>query len=525
MDKRGWAGSVLVAWLVLSSLPLLAYVRAERLPPAGHLFVGFFYFVDDHYNYLSYVEQARRGQFRFENKVVLEPHSPALVNLEWWLVGRIAATLGDRPFLAYRLVGALATLGLLAAVAGWLERLGFPEKHRTAALLLVGAGGGPGGPLVHLGLRSFGSNLDLTTGLFPFVGILGNPHFTVGTALLLWGLGLLCDAKTTTARLGAVTAGSVLALVRPYDFVLLVAIRGLGVFVTEPRSRWYQSLGLLAAFAPVVAYNYWIFYRNPAFSFYGQAPYIFPPRLDLLLALAPAGVLAALGVFQAMRSRPACTPRTHLVLWSLLGAAVIAVRPVHFSLQFLVGVGAPLLILGSLALGAARPGWFAATTAAFSASALAAFALCVGSNPRWFIPSPMWDTVVGLEKTCQPEEVLVAPAPIGLYATGLSACRAVVSHGIAPDHLAREAAVLAFYSEPNPTARARFLDRVCASRLVLPGDAGPTPVGWLGAETPFRRSAALGADSGGTVLTLYSRPRPPGCRVEPFKFGEHAPGS
>jgi hypothetical protein len=85
---------VVVAWLLLSTITLAPYLRAWLFPPPGTAFLGFFYYVDDQYNYLSYVEQAERGAFLFENKLVLEPHAPFLINLEWWLlVGPGGATL------------------------------------------------------------------------------------------------------------------------------------------------------------------------------------------------------------------------------------------------------------------------------------------------------------------------------------------------------------------------------------------------------------------------------------------------
>ncbi len=46
---------VLLAWVFLAALTGLPYLRASLAPPPGTTFVGFFYFVDDAYNYLSYV--------------------------------------------------------------------------------------------------------------------------------------------------------------------------------------------------------------------------------------------------------------------------------------------------------------------------------------------------------------------------------------------------------------------------------------------------------------------------------------
>src|SRR5262245_66127063 len=110
-------------------------------------FIGTFFYGDDFLNYLSYAEQAEEGAFLFRNRVLLDEPPPALVNLEWWLVGRLSRLLGGRPFLSYRLFGMLATLGFLFVTDRWLRRLGLSDAHRTPALLLVATGGGLGGLL------------------------------------------------------------------------------------------------------------------------------------------------------------------------------------------------------------------------------------------------------------------------------------------------------------------------------------------------------------------------------------------
>ena len=72
---------------LLAAVSTAPYVQATLSPPPDRAFEGFFWFSDDGYNYLSFVEQAEAGAFVFRNKLYDVPHRPALVNLEWWLVG------------------------------------------------------------------------------------------------------------------------------------------------------------------------------------------------------------------------------------------------------------------------------------------------------------------------------------------------------------------------------------------------------------------------------------------------------
>ena len=150
--SRGRA--VLLVWLLLTALTLALHLQAQLGPSRGRAFVGNFHWIDDVYNYLSYVQQSEAGHFLFRNKL-LDPGEarPLLVNLEWWLVGRASAAMGGHPILAFRLLGVLATLALVAGAERWLSRVGVPSSHRVGALLLVTVGGGVGG----LALRVDGS--------------------------------------------------------------------------------------------------------------------------------------------------------------------------------------------------------------------------------------------------------------------------------------------------------------------------------------------------------------------------------
>jgi hypothetical protein len=489
----------LVAWLFLATLTGLPYLRAALDPPPGTAFLGFFYFVDDSYHYLSFVQQAEDGAFLLGNKLVPTAHRPALVNLEWWMVGRLSAVIGRRPLLAYRLFGLAAAFAFLAAADLWLRRAGLPSSHRLPALLLVATGGGLGGILFQAAGRPLQDCVDLTTGLFPFIGLLANPHFVAGTALLLWSLWAFIEARGLVGHLRAVLLGSALGLVRPYDFVLLVFLVVASVAATRVAREWPWRLLPLLGLLPVVLYSYWVFYRNPAFAFFTTAPYVFPTTASLLYALLPAIALACPAVALAT-SGDERRFRLPLFVWAGLAAIVIATRPVHFSLQFLVGVGFPLLALGALWL-SRRAVWITACVAtAFGTTALTALGIVLGSNPRWYPPAERIEIALALRQTCRAGDLLLAPPDIGLYAAGLTACKAYVSHPIAPDYLRRDAEARAFFGTWDAAARTAFLDDRGIDHVVLPGDAAPRT--WLGEATPFALSGRVAG------IGVYSRRGP-----------------
>jgi hypothetical protein len=488
---------VVLAWLLLTAITQAPYLRAAvSLPPDG-AFAGCFFYFDDFYNYLSFTQQAEDGAFLFRNKLKLEPHAGAMINLEWWFVGRVSAVLGGRPLLAWRVLAALASLLFLLAIDHWLRRCHLPDPHRLPALLLIAFGGGVGGLATRLELTPMWERngapgaVDLVTGLSPFIGFLANPHFVVGTALLLWTMAAFAERRVVFFLLLA----NVLALTRPYDFVLVVALCGAGLLLTEPWRDWPRRLAPLGALLPVVAYCGWLYYRCPAFAFYAQARYPFPSLRSFMLGLGPAVLLA----LPSVRWRPERRYSTYLMAWAGAAVAVIAAHPVGFSLQFLVGVGAPLLALAALALAHRPPAVLLAVAIVMSTTAWEATRLVL--QPWWLVPKAEMDVVRGLRPHCRPGDVAFLPAGrLGLLAGGLTACQAYTSHGIEPDHGRRLAEVRQFYATASPDQRARLLDATCARFVLAPVDAEP----FLG--RPVVRTVSAAA-----LLAIHEWRQPPDC--------------
>lgn len=502
---RPSARPVLFAFLVVTALTVTPYVRAALAPPPGTAFVGSFYFTNDVYHYLSYVEQAEGGAFLFRSKLTLEPHAPALVNLEWWLAGRLSALLGRRPMLGWRLLGVPAALALLWLADRWLRRAGLPDTHRLPALLLVALGAGAGGLLYWLGWTRRINPVDLSTGLFPFLEMLTNPHFVVGTVLVCGALLALERGGRRATALG-VALTFLAGLVRPYDLVLIVLARAVAVALTEPLRRWVPLLLPFLALVPVVAYNYWVFYLNPAFRVLSAPSYPVPFAAALAIAVAPALVLAALALPVPAPDEGARRARAHLWAWIAAAILVIAARPVSYSLQFLVGIGVPLLALGAIAL-SRRPAWVTlAALALLSSTPLVALWIVTRNDPRWFVPASRKQAASGLRTACRPSDIALAPPDVGLWAIGLSPCSSFVSHPVMPDFNRRTTEAREFYTQWQPAVRAGFLEFHCIAALALPEDAGDSPAGWLGPATPFRRVAA------GPGYGIYRRDVAPGCR-------------
>jgi hypothetical protein len=500
----GGSRSALLVFLLLAALSASLAARAWLLPPRGTVFVGTFYYVDDFYNYLSYVEQAERGALVFRNKLASPHLPPSLLNVEWLGVGWLSALLGGAPLFAYRLAG-LAALAVQVALADrWLLRSGLPPGARLPGLLLVFTGGGLGGLLLVTGLLPGERALDVRTGAFPFVASLANPHFVIGTALLLAALSAYAGGRP--ARGAAL--GTALGLVRPYDAALLAGIEGLAVLVREPLPAWPRRLVPVAALAPVLAYDGWVLLAGPGFRAFSSPQYaaFVPSALDLGIALGPAALLALLALRPGEAAAEEQAHRLRLTLWALLAVGAAAARPVSFSLQFLAGAGLPLLVLGAVGLARRSRGWLEAAVPFMATTAGVVVWLCTQPGPTRHVPAERWQVVQALRALCRPGDVVVAPADIGLYVSGLTPCWPFLSHSAAPEHAARAEAVRRFYGEASAAERARLLEESGAAFVVLP----PWPPdGWLGGA-PFRpRSAVPGVGGGLGVLAREGAPRSP----------------
>jgi hypothetical protein len=347
--------------------------------------------------------------------------------------------------------------------------------------------------------------LDMSVAVYPFLEVLANPHFTAGTALLLWALWAFCAVPGWRGVTLGTILGTVLGLVRPYDLALLGAVRAAGVAASEPPRRWARAVAPLLGLVPVLAYDVWVFFGSGQFVSF-QKGAAFPPWDDFVPAFGPALALALLSARAAPREAGRGSARAHLWAWAAVAVAVVAARPGAVSHQLLVGAGVPLLVLGAAGLARYEPAWTALAALAMSSSAVVATRVVLADDPNWFVPRERMAAAVTLRGLCAPGDLVLGPPDVAQYAVGLSRCHALFAHPAAPDYGTRLSEARAFYAEWPADRRSAWLDRNGVTHLVLPGDAGPLPLAWLGATTPFRRAARLGTGAAG--LGIYVRPRP-----------------
>jgi hypothetical protein len=216
--------------------------------------------------------------------------------------------------------------------------------------------------------------------------------------------------------------------------VLLGAVRLAAIAATEPVRRWVRAALPLLGLLPVLAYDVYVFFGSDQFASFRRGG-AFPPRLDFVPALGPAAALAVASLRRPVADS-ATAARAHLWAWAAVAAAVAVSARGDFALQFLVGAGLPVLVLGAAALSSVRPRWTVLAAIALSTSAIVATRVALAEDPNWFVPRERLATGLALRELCRPGDPC-SRRRIGLYA---SACRPATQSSPTPRHPATRCA-------------------------------------------------------------------------------------
>jgi hypothetical protein len=469
-NRRTWPRGLPAAAQALAVVAVLAVpsLRVWRAPPPGRWFPASFLYQDDHFQYLSFVEQARRGEWAFANKFDPGPRAPFLVNLGWWSAGRLAAALGVSEEIGWFLWSLFAAALLVLGVRRFLARAGRAGAALAWGTALVVVGGGLGWLRV-AGLPRAG-DADLTFSFYPWLQLIGGGHGTLGTALLVWGLALWTEWRRGIApRWPWIAVASVLGLCRPFDFATLVAVTAAVAAAERLRGRPRDGLADLAWLAPVLFYDALAFGLHPSFASWrgGQNVVPLPGAVDLAWALGPALALAvaalAAGAVDGL-------VRQVLATWTLVVVALLFSR-LGFAAQFATSIGAALLLsVAASASGRALP----VLALALSPTSLVLYWRVLHPSPEWFPPRDYVRAAHQLAATCAPGDVVYAPAEPSLLVAALTPCHVAFGHRVLTPQFERRAAESeVFYSDATPARwRAGYLERLGARYAMIPAGRG-----------------------------------------------------
>jgi hypothetical protein len=474
--------------LALAAVTTAAYVAAALRPPApGARFTGAFFYQDDYYQYLSFVEQAARGRVVFENKFDPRPHRPAVVNVEWWTAGVLAFLSGGSPVLGFQALRVAAIIGMMAGAARLLAAAGLEGARLRLALVLFASAGGLGW-LRLLGGTPGSRVPDVLMGLYPFHQALMNAHFVAATALFLWTLAFHLEWRAGGRGPAAwIACGWALGFSRPYDLVTFAMVAG-ALALLKPRARpLLRSVLALACLLPVFGYYAVLMRAQRGLGGWTgvQSGDLTPPLAEFALALLPALVLAATG-WRTERTPDPTGVRTAVAVWAAVVAAIVVGYPSPMVKQFATTLGPAVLLLAGL-LAPARA--LAAGIALLLPTTAFLLWRVLHPFPDWFMPRDYAAAVDLLDGACRPGEVAVAPSDVSLMIAGLTPCTVALGHrGLTPAWPQAVEAGTRFYDPVTPVPwRHAYLEGLGADYVLLPAGGGPL----LGGDPRWERLAAL----------------------------------
>jgi hypothetical protein len=425
----------LVFAAAIAAMSLLPYLLAYLWTPPGHHFAGFFFIADDATTYLAKMRQGADGAWLWNDPYTSEPHGGVFLFGFYLLFGHLAALLHLPMIAAYHLAGISGAIALVLAAERLCRRL-LPPGLANLGLVLVVLGSGAGFLAQAAGNPAiFGGRIEALDLHLPelsgWYSILAIPHFAWATALIITALlGLLRIMEAPGWRPLALTALSLIALTAihpqmiPVLAIIWVAYRAL-LLCWGQRPSWRALAAEAAAFAatlPLLAYNVWILFRDPAIAEWArQWRHQAPGPVSLALSLGLPLVLAIAGMSVAWRRRD--QGLALLVVWPPLVVALLYLpNAANIQRRLLDALFVPIGILAAVGLTsmtarlrrarARRIQMILVTVCCFSSAIVLAIALrfASGAFPEAYINDDAWQAMQWLSSHHQAaDRALSAP--------------------------------------------------------------------------------------------------------------------
>ncbi|MBX3179493.1 MAG: hypothetical protein KF886_19225 [Candidatus Hydrogenedentes bacterium] len=273
-QSRAWGFPLLLAvfFVAVGSAP---YLYGYAIADEDEVFAGFVGRGTPGANsYFAFARQAAEGPALVTNLYAPESPSRAYFNPEWWVMGQAARWSGWTLETWFHIGRAISAAAFLLAAyhlcAVFLAR----ERDRQAALLLIAFGAGFGWIVVAANALT-GAGLPPTNdaqGVTVFGYLMNKPHFMRAGAFAALQYAWLIRGDQTGRRRYFALSGLAAAghsVIRPYhipESCLVLALYVAARSLRDPalfRPVSIRAAIALAAHAPAIAWQAWIFLRNP----------------------------------------------------------------------------------------------------------------------------------------------------------------------------------------------------------------------------------------------------------------------
>lgn len=347
--------------LLLASAP---YLYGWLTTPAGYVYTGLAYNIDDSAVYLAWMRQAASGQFFQRNLFTTEPQQGILFNLFFLLLGGIVRVTQLPLIAVYH--GARISCGILVLVAmtGLLRETLSDARARRIAFALSCFAAGLG--WLWSGTLSTGALQQPIDNWQPeavnFLSLYYTPLFAAALAAILWFWTSVLRAERTGKGRDlwpACVSGALLGNFHSYDVIPLFAVWGVYRTVSDILARrldkagWARLIVAGLCALPTTAYQAYALRSEPVL--YERAFVSNTPSVELWWTLLGFGLLLVFAGLAALRPRLVPFPTSFvlrfLVVWAVVHIAA-AYIPVSFQRKLLMGAQIPLYILAGGAIAA-----------------------------------------------------------------------------------------------------------------------------------------------------------------------------
>jgi len=365
-EWKFWA-KVLVAVLILTSLSRIFIIlwTPHDYVPRGNSIMSFV----DRYVYISYIEQAREGNFLFQDLFTSKEESVPMLNIFWLGAGLFARFTGFSGNFVLEFLR-IALIPLLLFVAYLL--LAFFIKNifqRKLGFLLAALGGGLGFvlmPVLYLVevfypkgaiLRDLPVDLDAAEA-FLFTTSYYSAHFIFSTTLFILILLLTLLATEKKKVIYAVPAGImglVLANFHPFTIVSLTFVFGiyfLYLLWQDRKAAFFLFKYFLIYFAlllPSIIYHLYMFqspwWQNQTWNSTTFRPYF----LAIVFGYGLILFFAIYALILSFKRKLKIKNEKFLLCW-VLGQIVLVFLPISVQGRFFEGYSLALIILASYPL-------------------------------------------------------------------------------------------------------------------------------------------------------------------------------
>jgi hypothetical protein len=331
------------------------------LPFQHSQFNGHLTFDDDSNAYYAFMNQSKAGQWLFYNPFTPEKHKAVFFNLEFLIVGKLAALTGISLEVAVQIVR-IFSIFVLCFSFYWLSSFLFTTSlMRRIVFIMVMLGGGFGWlcsiPYVDSHFRSL--FYDNFAGVHPFFSMLLAPHFLIAQAFAVLTLCLFMRAEHSRLQKDYVLAALcclIVGTLRPYDLLYLMTAFTLYIIVTGLNktssffSHSYPRLLVIIVPLPLIAYYLWLFKVHPVFrwwSIQGKTPPPFPSCL--VISLGISFVLLVFGMVNWGGFKEKAPSHTLITCCFFSSMVLIYSYPaLLFALQFSTTLLIPTVLVGTM---------------------------------------------------------------------------------------------------------------------------------------------------------------------------------